>query len=74
MSLPPFLAKKPEQREITEFEKALQRYEEHFGEIDFNTINTGFTDDEYVAIISYCIKENKHYTDVFGPYDPEAIY
>ena len=74
MNLPFFLSISPEPWEPTEFDRALQRYKDHFGKLDFNTINTSFTDEEWIAIIDYCVENDKHYTDVFGPYDKNALY
>ena len=55
-----------------EVRKAMDRYEEHFGEFDIDMVFF-FTFSEIIEIIDYCIKMDICYQELY-PRDPNAIY
>lgn len=61
---------------MTEFERAMNDYEEHFGACYPCAIGFGYpckTEDENIALIRKCIAENKPY-DFEPDYKPGLIY
>lgn len=64
-----------EKEEIKEFDKAIERYEKHFGYMDIITEPSAYSLSDWTEIINRCISEDKNVWELFGEeYDPEADY
>lgn len=68
--------RKPSSKESIEFQKAVERYVDHFGYNDIMTEPGGsYTIKELPGIIDECIAQNKNIWEYMGEeYDPDCDY
>ena len=55
-----------------DLEKAIQRYRDHFGTFDLNTVDFP-SDERIIETIDICIKINKSFWEWHGK-DPDVLY
>ena len=71
--IPVFLKRENKPKEKSIFKEKLKEYMEHFGDGVITEPST-WTEEEWIAILDMCIKENKKLEEYIGEYDLKADY